>query len=147
VSLICRIANACAASALALAVTWHPAEADVMAQYPLGVTAPNPLTYEEQAAFRMAVQRCWNVGGLSAEALRVTVVVHLTLDQYGKPDPTSLVLADFEGGSAAAARQAFEAAKHAILRCSRDGYDLPAEKYDVWKDVSIVFDLRGMRMS
>ncbi|MGR3684765.1 MAG: energy transducer TonB, partial [Paracoccaceae bacterium] len=40
----------------------------------------------------------------------------------------------------AAARQAFEAAKRAIIRCGSRGYDLPQEKYSQWQDIEMTFD-------
>jgi outer membrane biosynthesis protein TonB len=113
-----------------------------------GNTAPQgpPMTAGEKDGLRVAVNRCWNVGALSTEALRVTVTVYVSLGQDGKPVASSVEMATFEGGSEAAARQAFEAAKRAIIRCGADGYDLPAEKYEEWKELSIVFDPNGMRM-
>ena len=43
------------------------------------------------------------------------------------------------------ARQ-IEAARRAILRCQSGGYQLPADKYEQWKDVVITFDPSGMRL-
>ena len=37
-------------------------------------------------------------------------------------------------------RLAFEAGRRAILRCQRSGYDLPEEKYPLWKRMEITFD-------
>jgi hypothetical protein len=113
-----------------------------------GNTVPQgpPMTAGEKDGLRVAVNRCWNVGALSTEALRVTVTVYVTLGQDGKPVSSSVEMAGFEGGSETAARQAFEAAKRAIIRCGADGYDLPPEKYEEWKELSIVFDPNGMRM-
>ena len=48
------------------------------------------------------------------------------------------------GGSDAAANQAFEAARRAVLMCARNGgYKLPPEKYSHWKDVIIDFRASG----
>jgi hypothetical protein len=52
----------------------------------------------------------------------------------------------FEGGSEASARLAYEAGRRAIIRCGQNGYPLPAEKYDQWKEVEITFDPEKMRM-
>ena len=43
-------------------------------------------------------------------------------------------------------RQAFEAARRAIIRCGSRGFPLPAEKYDQWREVEMVFNPEGMRM-
>lgn len=37
----------------------------------------------------------------------------------------------------------FEAARHAILRCQGGEYQLPADKYDPWRKVVLVFDPAG----
>ena len=52
---------------------------------------------------------------------------------------------DFTGGSSDAARRAFAAARRAIIRCGRDGYDLPAEKYDRWRSIEMTFNPEKMR--
>ncbi|MFT7254284.1 MAG: hypothetical protein ACI81Q_001706, partial [Paracoccaceae bacterium] len=51
-----------------------------------------------------------------------------------------------EGGSDAAARQAFEAARRAIIRCGASGYNLPSDKYDQWRDIEMTFNPEGMRL-
>ena len=37
-------------------------------------------------------------------------------------------------------------ARTAMLRCGASGYDLPADKYDQWREVEITFDPSGMRL-
>ena len=44
------------------------------------------------------------------------------------------------------ARQAFEAARRAIIRCGAQGFDLPREKYDHWRDIEMVFNPEKMRI-
>lgn len=104
-----------------------------------------PLSQGEQEALRVSVSRCWNVGTLSSEALRTTVVVALEMEPSGKPNNASLRMLSFSGGSAAAATSAYEAARRAIIRCGADGFDLPAEKYDSWKEIEMTFDPEKMR--
>lgn len=62
------------------------------------------------------VQRCWNVGALSAEAVLVSVTVGLDLSRDGVPSNMRLI--SHTGGSAAAADQAYGTARRAILRCA-----------------------------
>jgi hypothetical protein len=50
------------------------------------------------------------------------------------------------GGSSAAARQAFEAARRAIIRCGASGYDLPAEKFGQWQTIEMTFNPERMRV-
>ncbi|PQO21819.1 hypothetical protein C2I36_16310, partial [Rhodobacteraceae bacterium WD3A24] len=108
--------------------------------------AAPPLTSGERDALRLSVQRCWNVGALSTEALGVTVTVAFSLDRDGTPQAGSLRMAAATGGSDAAAQQAYGAARRAVLRCGADGFDLPPEKYDQWRDIEMVFNPESMRI-
>lgn len=127
--------------------------ADIMAALneanaaPVTQSAPSgpPLSAGEKDALRLSVSECWNVGTLSSEALRTTVVVGLDMGIDAKPDNASLRLISFSGGGQAAANQAYEAARRAVIRCGAKGFDLPAEKYDHWKEIEITFDPEKMR--
>ena len=102
-----------------------------------------PMTGAETEGFRLAVNRCWNVD-LGSESARVEVTVSFELSRDGKVSgPVRKVAA--AGGSNAAIEAAFQAARRAILRCGAAGYDLPADKYEHWKEVEITFDPSGMR--
>ena len=104
------------------------------------------MTSGERDALRVAVQQCWNVGALSSEALRVTVTVGVDMNRDGSPDIASIRQVSAEGGSDAAIRQAFEAARRAIIRCGARGFPLPVEKYDQWRDIEMVFNPERMRI-
>lgn len=104
-----------------------------------------PLTGGEKDALRVAVGQCWNVGGLSTDALGTTVVVAVEMEQTGRPVAGSIRLVDFSGGSDAAARQAFEAARRAIIRCGARGFPLPVEKFAEWRDIEMTFNPEGMQ--
>jgi hypothetical protein len=116
--------------------------ADVEAPEPSGP----PLTSGEKDALRVAVSQCWNVGSLSTEALKTTVVVGVTLAQDGKPDSGSIRMLSSTGGSATAAKQAYEAARRAIIRCGSRGFQLPPEKYAQWRDIEMTFNPERMRI-
>lgn len=111
-------------------------------------TAPSgpPMTGGEKDALVVAVKQCWNVGALSTDALRTVVTIGVSMDPSGRPVEGSIRLLGYEGGDETAARGAFDAGRRAILRCARDGYPLPAEKYDQWREVEIVFNPERMRM-
>ena len=115
------------------------------AQTPDRAAGP-PLTAGEKDALRVAVQRCWNVGSLSSDALATTVTVAVSLSRSGTPEIASIRKLDHSGGGEAAARQAFEAARRAIIRCGADGFDLPAEKYARWRDIEMTFNPETMRI-
>lgn len=116
--------------------------ADVEAPEPSGP----PLTQGEKEGLRVAVSSCWNVGSLSSEALRTIVVVGFSVAQDGKPDAGSIRLLSSTGGSGQAERQAYEAARRAIIRCGGKGFDLPPEKYAQWRDIEITFNPERMRI-
>jgi hypothetical protein len=105
-----------------------------------------PLTSGEREGLRLAVQACWNVGSLSTEALRTTVIVAVEMDPSARPVVNSVRMIGSEGGSDAAAAQAFEAARRAIIRCGSAGFDLPVEKYDQWRDIEMTFNPERMRI-
>ncbi|MEO0372277.1 MAG: energy transducer TonB [Pseudomonadota bacterium] len=111
-------------------------------------TAPSgpPLTSGEKDALRVAVQQCWNVGSLSTDALNTTVIVGMSMSQDGRPDVGSIEMLSSSGGSGAAASQAFEAARRAIIRCGANGFPLPVEKYHQWRNIEITFNPENMRI-
>lgn len=115
----------------------------------LAATAPDlpagpPLTGSETEGFRVAVNRCWIVDDGSL-ASRVTLTVAFSLSRDGKVDGPIRQLSA-TGGDTNAVTAAFGAARRAISRCGASGYDLPADKYDQWREVEITFDPSGMRM-
>jgi hypothetical protein len=115
------------------------------AQTPRGPTGP-PLTGGEKEGLRVAVQQCWNTGSLSSEALLVTVVVSVEMATDGKPQSNSIQMLSAIGGSNEAAKQAFEAARRAIIRCGARGYDLPSDKYEQWREIEMTFNPERMRI-
>lgn len=101
-----------------------------------------PLSLEEKAALNFTP--CWVVD-LGSRYSRVSVTVDLELTPDGKVVPSSMKLTSFEGGTEADARVAFQNVRRAILRCQKDGYDLPKDKYEQWRYVSVTADPRNMR--
>ncbi len=106
-----------------------------------------PLTRDERDGLRVAVERCWNTGALSSEALLVTVIVSVELTRDAKPIQGSLRMVSFSGGTEAAANRAYEVARRAILSCGmRTGFGLPEEKYAQWKTIEMTFNPEDMRL-
>lgn len=128
------------AEALAEEAATEPAPAD-----PALPEGP-PMTAGEKDALRVAVKKCWNLGALSSEAMRTTVTIYVALAQDGTPDLGSLRMIGAEGGDEASAQKMFEVARRAIARCGKDGFPLPADKYDQWRELELVFDPDGMRL-
>ncbi|MGH1356342.1 MAG: energy transducer TonB [Thalassovita sp.] len=121
------------------------AEANETPSQPAAPSGP-PLTAGEKDTLRVSVQRCWNTGSLSSEALRTTVVVAVSMSEEGKPDIGSIRMVSSNGGSDSSSRQAFEAARRAIIRCGASGYNLPKEKYAQWRDIEMTFNPEKMRI-
>lgn len=119
--------------------------ADAATPTPAGQSGP-PMTSGERDALRVAVQQCWNVGSLSSEALRTTVVVAVSMSEDGRPMNETLRMLSFEGGTEAAARQAFESARRAIIRCGVNGFNLPRDKYAQWREIEMTFNPENMRI-
>jgi hypothetical protein len=129
------------AAAIAAAV----AAAQTEAPTPIAPTGP-PLSAGEKESLRVAVSSCWNVGSLSSEALQTTVTVSVAMNTDGTPIVGSINLDSSTGGSSAAARQAFEAARRAIIRCGSRGFKLPAEKFGQWQNIEMTFNPERMRV-
>ena len=89
---------------------------------------------------------CWNTGSLSTDALRTTVVVAVEMTQDGKPMADTIRMLTSSGGSGDAARQAYEAARRAIIRCGVNGFGLPVDKYDHWREIEMTFNPEKMRI-
>ena len=126
----------------------NDALSEALSDTPTETTTPTgpPMSAGEKEAMRVSVSTCWNVGSLSSEALRTTVVVQVRMFETKKPDTGSIRMVSFSGGSEAAAKQAFEAARRAIIRCGSRGFDLPSEKFEHWRDIEMTFNPTGMRM-
>ena len=99
-----------------------------------------PITRAEKGAFILAIGKCWNVGALSTDALKVSVVVGFAMTPDAKPEIGSIRLVSAEGGVGSAVERAYEAARRAIIRCGAAGFGLPADKYDQWRGVEVKFN-------
>ena len=119
-------------------------DAAVLAAASSGPKGP-PMTGSEIEGVAVAIKTCFNIGTLSTVASQVRITVRLDVGQDGRPVGPSIRMTGFEGGDEAAAGQVFEVAKRAIIRCSKEGLPLPADKYDTWKDLELGFDPSGVR--
>ncbi|MDF1726630.1 MAG: energy transducer TonB [Sulfitobacter sp.] len=137
------------AAAIAAAVAAAQGEVEVPSPTPAPTPAAPvgpPLSAGEKESLRVAVSACWNVGSLSSEALQTTVTLSVAMNVDGTPITGSITLESSEGGSSGAARQAFETARRAIIRCGARGYNLPAEKYGQWQSIEMTFNPERMRV-
>ena len=98
-----------------------------------------PLTGGEKEAFSNQVFNCWAINK-GSRASEVTVVVSMDMQPDGKVVASSIEMIGYKDGSLADANFAFQAARRAVLRCQRDGYDLPNDKYEHWRNIELTFD-------
>ena len=106
-----------------------------------GSSSVAPLTKQEIKKFVRAIKKCWVVD-VGSPAAGVTVVLGMQMTPNGKVKPGSLRLISSTGGTEAAAKIAFQAARRAILRCQKGGYNLPEEKFAYWKEFEMAFNPR-----
>ena len=88
---------------------------------------------------RQQVQACWSppVGARDAEDLIVTVLIRL--DPQGAVREATVVDAPLMGLDRYF-QSAAEAARRAVLNDRRQPFQLPADKYEIWKEIRFNFD-------
>lgn len=96
-------------------------------------TGGSILTQSEMDALRAQIQACWNPPA-AADGADLKVSVRFKLDKSGMVDGSPSVM------KSSGNRAADESARRAILICGQRGYNLPADKYDAWRDVVVNFD-------
>ncbi|MEL6205761.1 MAG: cell envelope biogenesis protein TolA [Pseudomonadota bacterium] len=104
-----------------------------------------PMTAGERDALRVAIQQCWVVD-VGSQAANVTVSIGVSMTPEGRVRDSEVRMLSASGGDDSAVRAAFNAARRAVLRCQREGYDLPAEKYAQWQEIEMVFNPTDMRV-
>jgi len=105
-----------------------------------------PFAEAGKAALASKIQSCWNVGSLSTQALQFSIRVSVNLAENGMPDVSSITMVSHNGTNEAAARQAYEAARRAVIRCGSAGFELPPDEYEQWKTITLEFDPKQMRI-
>lgn len=97
-------------------------------------TTGNTLTQSEMDSLRGQIQACWSIPASAQGEVGLKVSVQFQLNQSaqleGKPRVTS------SSGN----RQLDDSAVRAVARCGSQGFQLPADKYDSWRDVVVNFD-------
>jgi outer membrane biosynthesis protein TonB len=102
-----------------------------------GAGARTAMTATEIDALRAQLRKCWNVpvGAPDPAALVFRLRIFLNPDGSVATPPE---LVDQAGLSDPYFRAAVDSAKRAVLMCSP--FQLPAEKYEAWNDITITFD-------
>lgn len=99
----------------------------------------NSMSVSELDLLRSQISRCWSppIGVQGAEELAVRV--RLTLNRNGTLAKPPETISQGSGGPFIAAS---DAARRAVIRCQP--YNLPAEKFETWREIHITFDPRLM---
>lgn len=105
-----------------------------------------PMSQSEIEGLHVAINKCWNTGTMSTDALNTTIQIRVEMGEDGKPDYKSIKMTGFSGGSEAAAQIAFQVARKAVVLCGQKGYDLDPAKYGQWNVLNMTFDPNGMRL-
>jgi uncharacterized membrane protein len=108
--------------------------------------AQGTLSAQEKADFGAQVARCWNMSGLTDAAKRTVVTVAFELNRQGMPQPKSFRLIGAGKDTSDAVKSAYAMAKRAILRCGAKGYELPLEKYELWRNTELTFNPERMSL-
>lgn len=97
------------------------------------------MTANELDALRARLAECWSppIGWVDPAEVRVVLLLSLNADGSVNGQPRVL-----EAPQGQFARQAPESALRAVRRCAP--YNLPAEKYDAWREVKVTFDPQDM---
>lgn len=136
-----------AASATEDAVAAAVAAAAASAPAASSAQAGPPMNGEETSSFLGQIGGCW-INDPGATWMNAKVTVRFQLDRTGHL-VGPIVQVEAVGGTDEDKRIAFERARTAVARCQnkgRDGYDLPSDKYEQWKDIELTFDASSMRL-
>jgi hypothetical protein len=108
-------------------------------------TTSAQMTLSEIDAIRAQVEQCWSVpaGARYAENLMVRVRIYLRRDGGLAQPPEVVDTLRMSMPGEEAFRTAAESAVRAIMKCE-PFKNLPAEKYDRWRDIELNFDPRSM---
>ena len=120
--------------------TAPPAQAVRGPQNQRGIGDMNAATMDIQAAFLEQMRECWNfpIGAPHPEQLVVQVEVFLTRDGHLAQPPQLSDDTRAAEGRNPYMRAAADAALRAISIC--EPYKLPADRYAIWRDLTLVFD-------
>ena len=151
VRVVSRDKDATVASIAAPTVAREAAATEASSGAASNIPEGPPMTAGEKDGVRSAINSCWNIGSLSSAAQRVKLVMRVEMNEDGTPIGSSIEMTGYEGGDDAAAQQAFEAAKRAVVRgvkgCGgKTGYELDPAKYGTWNVMNLTFDASGMRL-
>lgn len=103
-----------------------------------------PLSMTEMDVIRSQIAKCWNVPAGAKDAQDLRVVLKIQLNQDGSLIKVELASESKDRyGSDSFFRAAADSAMRAVRQCS-PLQNLPAEKYQTWRDMELTFDPKEM---
>jgi hypothetical protein len=108
-----------------------------------GITVPlSQRLYEREIqALTRAVGQCWNRSALHGGSAHISIETIIAFER--DESVASIELSSTYVGENADANLAFQTARRAILRCSRN-LNLPADRYSGWRQIRLVFGPEGI---
>lgn len=98
--------------------------------------AQEAMTEAEKMAFWEQVSACYEV---PENTYDIAITVRFELDREGNVVDRLVERIGAPSEADTQVRNLYEAARAAILRCGRRGYDLPEHKYVYWQDIEMTF--------
>ena len=99
---------------------------------------------DDMMSFQQTVQSCWNTLGKSVD---LNLTIGFSLSEAGKVKPGSFRLIRADSPLQQNIDAAYRAARQTIIRCQKEGFDLPREKYAQWKELEITFLQEKMKVT
>ena len=103
------------------------------------------LSTDAKNGFLRQIGACWSVGSVGSDVLNTVVTVRFSMTNDGRPDTATIEMISHTGGTQGSADIAFRIAKSALVRCTRDGYDLPRDQFETWQNIELTFNPERMR--
>lgn len=110
---------------------------------PAASTLAQPMTMSEIDAIRRQIERCWNLPAGAKDAENLVVAIRVEMNSDGRPR-SATVENQAEMRSNPFFRSAAESALRAVLNPRCHPFKLPAEKYERWKSMTLVFNPKEM---
>ena len=110
---------------------------------PTGNKPSLPVTAREIDAVRRQIERCWNVPSGAKEAGEVVVSIRVEMNADGTPR-TAVIDSSSRGQSNPYFQAAADSARRAVLNPRCHPFKLPADKYDRWRTMTLVFNPRDV---
>ena len=90
------------------------------------------------------IGRMWNLGAGDPDVMKSRITMRVCFAEDGRP--VRMILLAAEGPTEVSVTKLYDTARRAVNRAYADGgLPLPADKFDTWRVLDLVFDANGMR--